>query len=113
MKARESVLTGSLDLMVLAVVARKPSHGYDIIQVLRARTGGHLDLAEGTLYPALYRLEQAGYLASGAVTVAGRSRRTYRITAAGRAALQERRRAWRDLVASVDAVLRGSAPDHG
>jgi DNA-binding PadR family transcriptional regulator len=111
--ARDSAVVGQIDLMVLAVVGRKPSHGYDIIKALRTRTGGHFDLAEGTLYPALYRLEQAGYLTSDARTVGGRSRRTYRLTAAGRGALRERRRAWRDLVASVDAVLRGSALDHG
>jgi PadR family transcriptional regulator len=110
---REPMLAGQIDLMVLAVVARKPSHGYDIIRALRAKSGGHLDLAEGTLYPALYRLEQAGYLASAAETVSGRSRRTYRLTPAGRAALRERHRAWRDLVASVDAVIRGAASDHG
>ena len=99
--------------MVLAVVGRRPLHGYAILSALRVRSGGHLDLAEGTIYPALYRLEQAGLLASDAQTVAGRSRRTYRLTAAGRAALRERRRAWRDLVGSIDAILDGSAPDHG
>lgn len=108
------MLAGQIDLMVLAVVARRPSHGYAIIEALRLRSGGRFDLAEGTIYPALYRLEQAGYLKSDAQTVSGRSRRTYHLTQEGRAALRERRRAWRELVDSVDAIVRlGPAADHG
>lgn len=111
---REPMLSGQIDLMVLAVVGRKPSHGYDIIRALRLRSGGRLDLAEGTIYPALYRLEQAGYLQSDERTVAGRSRRVYQLTSAGRAALRERQRAWRDLVESIEAIVGGRAqPDHG
>ncbi|MBI1797604.1 MAG: helix-turn-helix transcriptional regulator [Candidatus Eisenbacteria bacterium] len=110
---REPMLAGPIDLMVLAVVDRRPSHGYAILSALRLKSGGRLDLAEGTIYPALYRLEQAGYLASDARTVSGRSRRTYRLTRAGRTALRERRRAWRDLVASMDAIVHGAAGDHG
>ena len=111
---REPMLSGQIDLMVMAVVARKPSHGYDIIKALKLRSSGKLDLAEGTIYPALYRLEQAGYLQSDAKTVGGRSRRTYRLTAAGRAALRERQRAWRSLVESVDAIVTGRPePEHG
>lgn len=108
---REPMLAGQIDLMVLAVVARQPSHGYAIIEALRLRSGGRLELAEGTIYPALYRLEQAGYLASDARTVGGRLRRTYRLTVAGRGALRERQRAWRVLVDSVEAILR-TAPGH-
>jgi DNA-binding PadR family transcriptional regulator len=111
---REPMLSGQIDLMVMAIVARKPSHGYDIIRALRLRSSGRLDLAEGTIYPALYRLEQAGYLASDAKVVGGRSRRTYRLTSVGRVALRERQRAWRDLVDSVDAIVSGRAqPEHG
>lgn len=111
---REPMLAGQIDLMVMAVVARRPSHGYAIIEVLRLRSSGRLDLAEGTIYPALYRLEQAGYLESDAHTVSGRSRRTYRLTRAGRAALRERQQAWRDLVDNIDAVIgKRLVTDHG
>ena len=110
----EPMLAGQIDLMVLAVVARGPTHGYSIIEALRLRSGGRLDLAEGTIYPALYRLEQAGYLRSDAHTVCGRNRRTYRLTRTGRAALRERHQAWRDLVDSINAIVRkGPTPEHG
>jgi DNA-binding PadR family transcriptional regulator len=110
---REPMLAGQIDLMVLAVVGRRPSHGYAIIEALRLRSGGRLDLAEGPIYPALYRLEQAGYLVSDARTVGGRVRRTYRLTTAGRAALRDRQRAWRELVNSVDAIVHGPVSQHG
>ena len=110
---REPMLAGQIDLMVLAVVARRPSHGYAIIEALRMRSGGRLELAEGTIYPALYRLEQAGLLVSEARKVGGRTRRTYRITRAGRGALRERERAWREMVDRVDAIVRGITPEHG
>ena len=111
---REPMLAGQIDLMVLAVIARCPSHGYAIIEALRLRSGGRFDLAEGTIYPALYRLEQAGYMQSDTQAVAGRTRRTYRLTRAGRAALRERQKAWRALVDGVDAIVRkGPAAEHG
>jgi PadR family transcriptional regulator, regulatory protein PadR len=85
-------------------------HGYAIIELLRQRSRGVFDLPEGTVYPALYRLEAAGLLESDAREVSGRVRRTYRITRAGRAALKERETSWRALVKGVDAVLKGTAP---
>ena len=106
---RETPLTGQLDLLVLAVLARRPAHGYAVIEALRLRSGGLFDLPEGSLYPALYRLESAGYLKSDARVVSGRTRRTYQITAAGRVALRERQSAWQRLVRSVAAVV-GEAP---
>jgi len=111
---RETFLTGQLDLLVLAVLARRPAHGYAVIEALRLRSGGLLDLPEGSLYPALYRLESAGFLKSDARVVSGRTRRTYQITAAGRAALKERQSAWQRLVKSVTAIVGDAAlPDHG
>jgi len=94
-----------IELMLLALVARRPAHGYAVIERLRADSAGHFDLPEGTVYPALYRLERLGLLASEAQQVAGRTRRIYRTTAAGRAALRKRRGAWRRLIESVGAVL--------
>jgi PadR family transcriptional regulator PadR len=105
---REPLLTGQIDMLLLSVVARGPSHGYAIIEQLRLRSRGAFELREGTVYPALYRLERAGLLSSAVGHVAGRPRRTYRLTGAGLAALRERRDAWRELVRSVNAVLKGA-----
>jgi PadR family transcriptional regulator, regulatory protein PadR len=71
-------------------------------------TAGALDLPEGTIYPALYRLERLGLVTSGESTVDGRRRRIYRITPPGRTALQDRSDAWRTLVKQVEAVLRAA-----
>lgn len=102
---REPLLTGTIDLMVLSVIARRPAHGYAIIGQLRLRSGGALDLPEGTVYPALYRLERRGLLTSNARKVEGRTRRIYRVTTAGRAALRDRKGAWDSLIRNVSAVL--------
>ncbi len=108
--AKEPLLSGQIDMLLLSLVARGPLHGYAIIEQLRQRSRGVFDLPEGTVYPALYRLEASGLLESDAREVSGRVRRTYRVTRAGRAALKERENSWRALVRGVDAVLRGTAP---
>lgn len=104
---REPLITGHIDLLLLAVLAAGPAHGYAIIERLRERSGGTFDLPEGTVYPSLYRLEAAGYLKSSNVKVAGRSRRVYKLTRAGQDALRAREDAWQRIVRSVEAVLRG------
>jgi len=109
---RETMLTGQLDLLVLAVLARRPAHGYAVLEALRVRSGGLFDLPEGSLYPALYRLEHAGFLKSDSKVVAGRTRRTYALTAAGRTALRARQAAWQKLVESIAAVV-GDGPVTG
>jgi PadR family transcriptional regulator PadR len=98
-------LKGHLDLLLLAVLQRAPAHGYAIIAALRDRSGGAFDLPEGTIYPALHRLEAAGLLQSGWLEVSGRRRRVYEITGAGLAALRARRGEWREFASGVQAVL--------
>ncbi len=105
------MLVGQIEMLLLAVVSRGPLHGNAIIEQLRLRSGGEFDLPEGTVYPALYRLEEAGLLRSDASLVSGRTRRTYRLTRAGVRALRERRSAWARLVRGVDVVLGGAAVD--
>ena len=110
---KEPLLTGQIDMLLLAVIARAPAHGYAIIEQLRLRSRGAFDLPEGTIYPALYRLERLGLLKSAEQKVAGRTRRVYRLTAAGLEALREREESWSRLVRSVAAVLReGPATGH-
>lgn len=97
-------LKGHLDTMILAVLAAGPLHGYAIIEQLKQRSGGSLTLPEGTVYPALHRLEEAGYLSS-AWSHSGRRRRVYSLTGRGRGELGDRRREWRKFSAAVEAVL--------
>jgi PadR family transcriptional regulator, regulatory protein PadR len=97
---------GHLDALVLAVLEHEPRHGYAIMEALRASSGGSLQVPTGTLYPALRRLERAGYLRGQWDTVGGRRRRTYRLTPTGRRALAAQRTAWRDFAAVIDSVLR-------
>lgn len=98
-------LTGYLDPIILAVLADEPKHGYAVIEEIKTRTGGELDLPEGTVYPALHRLERGGLLRSGWTTAAGRRRRMYRLSASGRRELASRSREWRAFARVVDGVL--------
>jgi DNA-binding PadR family transcriptional regulator len=105
MRAEE--LKGHLDALLLAALEDGPRHGYAVIEALRGSTGGRLDLPTGTIYPALRRLEQAGLIKGSWSVVGGRSRREYRLTAAGRRALAWRRAEWREFAAMVSAALEG------
>ena len=99
----------SLEALLLAALADGPAHGYALIERLRDRSAGAFDLAEGTVYPILHRLEQGGLLTSSWVDAGGRRRRVYRLTRRGRRALAERRRDWREYSRAVDLVLEGSS----
>ena len=102
------VLQGHLDTMLLAVLAEGPAHGYALIDALRVRSDGAFDLPEGTVYPALHRLERAGLVQSRWSDDGGaRRRRVYQLTPSGRPALAERAQGWRAFAAGVDAVLGG------
>src|ERR1700756_1591153 len=79
-------LKGHLELLLLSVLAAGPAHGYAIITALRARSGGMFDLPEGTVYPALHRLEDAGLLASSWADADGRKRRGDALASDGEAA---------------------------
>ena len=97
-------LRGRLDGMLLAVLERRPMHGYAVIEALSERSGGRLSVPTGTVYPALRRLERDGLLDGEWSEVDGRRRRTYRLTAQGRRALADQRAAWTrfsDLITQV------------
>ena len=98
-------LRGHLDLLLLACLARTgPVHGYGLIQALRDGSDGAFDLPEGTVYPALHRLERAGSVTSRWSAEAPRRRRVYELTDAGHAALAARRREWRVFARGVERV---------
>lgn len=96
---------GSLDLLLMGVLRRGPAHGYAIIAALRDGSNGDFDLAEGTIYPALHRLEQSGLVTSSIELAQGRRRRIYALTARGRTAFAAQRREWQGFVANMQAVL--------
>ncbi len=97
-----------VDLLLLAAVRRRPLHGYALIEELRRLSDGDFDLREGSLYPALHRLEREGLLASRWSAKVGRARRIYSLTELGQRALEDRERAWRGFAAKVEVVLEGA-----
>ena len=99
-------LKGHLDLLLLAALQSRPAHGYAIADTLRARSDGAFDLPEGTLYPALHRLERAGLLSSRWSEVGGRRRRVYQLTAKGQRSLAKRQSEWREFSRAVLAVVQ-------
>src|SRR5450631_575291 len=105
------MLKGHLDMIVLAALsAAGAAHGYAVIEEIRRRSGGAFNLPEGTIYPALHRLEQAGVLKSHWVTAdSGRQRRVYALTKGGHRALAERRAVWEQFTEAVGGLLGGAA----
>jgi transcriptional regulator len=102
---KAETLKGHLDALILATLRDGPAHGYAVIEELKQRSGGAFELAEGTVYPVLHRLESDGLLASAWSTAAGRRRRVYRLTRRGRAALATQRELWSSFAKAVEAVL--------
>lgn len=104
---KTDAVRGHLDSLILAVVERGPLHGYAIIEALGAASGGRLAVPTGSVYPALRRLERNGQLRSSWRSVGGRDRRTYQLTAAGRAALARERESWQEFSGLISQVLLG------
>ena len=98
-------LKGHLDLLLLAVLIDRPLHGYAILETLRRRSGGEFDLPEGTIYPALHRLEREGWLDSAWSDESGRRRRVYQLTLRGHQALANRQQEWLQFAHAVNAVI--------
>ena len=103
---RAETLKGHLDGILLAVLEPGPRHGSAIMEALRVRSGGQVDLPNGTVYPALHRLERAGLVQASWSEAGGRRRRVYQLTPAGRHALDTERITWRDFSAAVSALLQ-------
>lgn len=98
-------LKGHVDLLLLAALETEPAHGYALVERLRERSEGAFDLAEGTVYPSLYRLERRALVASGWEVVGGRRRRVYRLTRNGRRALERERSEWHAFTRAMQAVV--------
>ncbi len=103
------MLKGPLDMIVLAALAAGPAHGYAVIEEIKHRSGEKFDLPEGTVYPALHRLEHAGLLASHWVTAeSGRKRRVYALTRPGSRALADQRAVWKQFSVAIGGLLGGA-----
>jgi PadR family transcriptional regulator PadR len=103
------MLKGHLDMIVLAALSPGPAHGYAVIEEIKRRSGEAFDLPEGTIYPALHRLEQAELLSSEWVTAeSGRRRRVYALTRRGRRALAGQRAVWEQFSVAIGALLGGT-----
>ena len=106
MDSSATVLQGTLDLLILKAVAREPTHGWGVSLRMQQVSGGVLDVNQGSLYPALHRLVQRGFLAaSWGTSESGRRARYYRLTAAGRRQLGLETRAWQRFSGAVNAML--------
>ena len=108
-KYRQQFKKGALEMVLLALIARRRTYGYEIIQQL-AKTGAPLFSAtrEGTLYPVLYRLEDAGLVTSQLdAPPGGRTKKYYQITPAGLEALQRRKTFWQSYKTCIDSILEG------
>jgi PadR family transcriptional regulator PadR len=102
--AREA-FSGHLDLLLLSALASEPRHGWGVIEHVRRRSDGRFDYPEGTIYPALHRLESEGLLRSSWSNVEGRRRRVYELTRRGYRALDGRKQEWHDFARTVTAVI--------
>lgn len=101
-------LKGHLDLLLLAALRREPGYGYAVLSRMREMSGGEIDVPEGTVYPALHRLQRRGLLKSSWEVVNGRRRRVYRITARGEREFVGRRQAWERFSAGISRSLESS-----
>ena len=96
---------GHLDLLLLAALDARPAHGYAIVETLRQESNGTFDLPEGTIYPALHRLERARLLESRWSEDSGRRRRVYQFTAKGQRELSKRRHEWKQFARALNAMV--------
>jgi PadR family transcriptional regulator len=102
---RGEVIKNHLELLVLTALKTEPGHGYSIIRAVRDRSDGEFELLEGSLYPALHRLERDRVVTSSWSSVAGRKRRVYKLSRKGRAVLEQQERDWRRFERAMNLVL--------
>ena len=99
------LLWGAVEMLILEVISHGPTYGYEIAQTVTSESNGYFDLKEGSLYPALHRLEQQKYLTAFWQEVDGRRRKYYKLSAAGQRALDSKKVAWKAFSKGVEGVL--------
>jgi len=108
-KPKSDLLQGTLDLLILKTLALEPMHGWGITQRIQQISGGALVVNQGSLYPALLRLEQRGWIASEwGVSENNRQAKYYKLTRAGRKQLEEETDNWRRLSTAIEQILQAS-----
>lgn len=106
MTTKADILQGTLDMLVMRAVADEPLHGYALVHRLRLISGDRLQIPQGSLYPALHRLEYQGLLkGEWAATATGREAKFYKLTAKGRRKLEAEVAEWRELSKAIALVL--------
>lgn len=111
MSKTADLLPGTLDMLILKAVSLKPLHGYGVLLRIAQMSGDALDIPQGSLYPALYRLEHQGLIvAEWGESDNNRKAKFYTLTAAGRRRLREETAGWHRLAAAMATAL-GTTPD--
>src|SRR6476619_1510062 len=106
------LLPGTLDMLILKAVSLKPLHGYGVLLRIRQISGEALDIPQGSLYPALYRLEHQGLISTEwGQSENNRRAKYYRLTAAGRRRLQDELSYWRRVSEAIELVLSAIPED--
>ena len=95
----------AVEMLILVVIAHGPTYGYEITQTVAERSEGYFELKEGSLYPALHRMERRKLLRATWREAEGRRRKYYELTTGGRAELAARKRSWRSFAEGVSSVL--------
>jgi len=112
MADQRQILPGTLDLLILKAVSLRPMHGYGVLLRIRQISGEALQVPQGSLYPALYRLEHEGLIAAEwGESENRRKAKYYRLTAAGRRRLRSETENWKQLVAAMAAALSATAEE--
>jgi PadR family transcriptional regulator PadR len=100
------LITGSTDSLLLCLLAEQAMYGYQIIKELKGRSQGYFNFKEGTLYPALHRLESNGYVEGKWQTLpSGQQRKYYHITVKGRLSLVEKKDQWQDFTKAMNRII--------
>jgi DNA-binding PadR family transcriptional regulator len=111
MATRQDMMKGNIDSLLLCLISQQPMYGYQIMRELDGRSHGYFRFKEGTLYPALHRLEKSGLVLGKWHTLpGGRQRRYYHITAKGRAALAEKTAQWQDFFVAMNLIFQPAKP---
>ena len=106
-KSKSDLLQGTLDMLVLKTLALEPMHGWGISQRIQQTSAGVLNVNQGSLYPALYRLEQQGWISSEwGSSDNNRQAKYYKLTRAGRAQLSAETENWERLSAAINQILQ-------